>query len=168
MTKAFLPAAQDRIDRQRGVTAVELMIVLVIVAVLAIAAGPSLASVVVAQRLRATGTDLVSSLLLARSEAIKRNANVAVRPRSGDDWASGWITTLADGSQIDQRNAPGIRVKVNEAPSEVVYAPTGRLAGGGSTRIEFIDAQGQPGVSPRCVSIDPAGLPRLAAQACSA
>lgn len=150
-----------------GVTAVELMIVLVIVAVLSIAAGPSLASVLVAQRLRAAGTDLVSTLLLARSEAIKRNVNVTVRPVLGDNWTNGWVSTVVGGEQIDRRGAPGSRVRVSRAPESVVYAPTGRLDGGGGTRFEFVDVQGQAGVAPRCVTIDPAGLPRLAAQACS-
>jgi type IV fimbrial biogenesis protein FimT len=154
-------------DRENGVTAVELLIVLVIVAVLAVVAAPSLASVVVAQRLRAAGTDLVSALLLARSEAIKRNVNVTVRPAVGDDWGRGWITATAGGEQIDRRNGPGTRVQVTLAPAAIVYAPTGRLDGGGATRVEFVDAEGQPGVAPRCVSVDLAGLPRLAAQGCS-
>ena len=141
--------------------------VLLIVTVLAIAAGPSLASVIVAQRLRAAGTDLVSALLLARSEAIKRNASVRVRPAAGDDWTSGWVSTTADGEQIDRRTPPGSRVRVTRAPDAVVYGPTGRLDAGGRTRFEFVDAQGQAGVSPRCVTIDIAGLPRLEAQSCS-
>lgn len=150
-----------------GVTVVELLIVLLIVAVLSVTAGPSLASALVAQRLRAAGSDLVSALLLARSEAIKRNANVTIRPAAGDDWASGWVTTLADGQPIDQRAAPGSRVRVSVSPAAIVYAPTGRLDGGGRTRVEFVDVERQAGVTPRCVSVDTAGLPRLDAQACS-
>jgi type IV fimbrial biogenesis protein FimT len=150
-----------------GVTVVELLIVLLIVAVLSVAAGPSLASALVAQRLRAAGTDLVSALLLARSEAIKRNANVTIRPAAGDNWATGWVTTLADGQAIDQRAAPGSRVRVSVSPAAIVFTPSGRLDGGGRARVEFVDAERQPGIAPRCVTVDTAGLPRLDAQACS-
>jgi type IV fimbrial biogenesis protein FimT len=165
MATAFATAAAPR--AVRGVTLIELMVVLVIVAVLSIAAGPSLASVLVGQRLRAAGTDLVSALLLARSEAIKRNVNVTIRPATGDNWTSGWVTTLPGGEQVDQHAAPGTRVRVSRSPATIVYAPTGRLAGGGGTRVEFVDVEGQAGVAPRCVTVDTAGLPRLAAQACS-
>jgi type IV fimbrial biogenesis protein FimT len=153
-------------SRERGVTAIELLIVLVIVAVLAVAAGPSLGSVVVAQRLRAAGTDLVSALMLARSEAIKRNVLVAVRPAVRDDWSRGWITTTAGGEQVDRRNPPGSRVQVTAAPEAIVYAPNGRLDGGGAVQVEFVDSHAQPGVAPRCVSVDLAGLPRLDAKPC--
>ena len=153
--------------RCRGVTAVEILVVLVIVALLSVAAGPSLASAVVAQRLRAAGTDMVAALLLARSEAIKRNANVTVRPATGEDWGSGWVTVTVGGDEIDHRNPPGQRVIVSEAPVAIVYGPNGRLAAGGSTQVEFVDALSQAGVSPRCVTVDTAGLPRLGAHACS-
>jgi type IV fimbrial biogenesis protein FimT len=151
----------------RGVTAIEILVVLVIVAMLSVAAGPSLASAMVAQRLRAAGTDLVAALLLARSEAIKRNANVTVRPAAGDDWGSGWVTVTINGDEIDHRNPPGQRVSVSEAPTSIVYGPNGRLAAGGSAQVEFVDALSQAGVSPRCVTVDTAGLPRLGVHACS-
>ena len=73
-----------------GFTLVELVTVLTIVAILAAIAMPNLAVMMAGQRMRATGTDLVSSLLLARSEAIKRNADVEIAPQTAGDWTSGW------------------------------------------------------------------------------
>ena len=146
----------------RGFTLVEGMVVLAVVAVLAAIALPSLANVLAAQRLRAAGTDLVSSLLVARSEAIKRKARVEVEPRTAGDWTSGWrVATAASDEQIDRREPTGVRVAVARAPASVVYERNGRLAAVGLTQFEFRDAERQPGIDARCVTIDPSGLPKL-------
>lgn len=135
---------------------------LAIIAVLAAIALPSLANVLAAQRLRAAGTDLVSSLLVARSEAIKRKARIEVEPRTAGDWTSGWrVATAASDEQIDRREPTGVRVAVARAPASVVYERNGRLAAVGMTQFEFHDAERQPGIDARCVTIDPSGLPKL-------
>ena len=151
----------------RGFTLVEGMVVLAVVAVLAAIALPSLSNVLAAQRLRAAGTDLVSSLLVARSEAIKRKARVEVEPRAPGDWTSGWrVATAASDEQIDRREPTGLRVAVARAPANVVYERNGRLAAVGITQFEFRDAERQPGIDPRCVTIDPSGLPKLEIGGC--
>lgn len=151
----------------RGLTLIEVLTVLVVIAILAAIALPSLDNVLAAQRLRAAGTDLVSSLMLARSEAIKRNARVEVAPQSAGDWKSGWrVATLASAEQVDKKDPLGLRVAVALAPAAIVYERNGRLAVAGFTQVEFRDSEGQPGVQARCVSIDPSGLPRLAKGEC--
>lgn len=155
-------------QREHGLTLVELLTVLVMLAILAAIALPKLDDVLAGQRLRAAGTDLMSSLLLARSEAIKRNARVQVVPQSPGDWTSGWRTaTVATDQQVDQRERPGLRVAVVLAPAAIVYERNGRLAVAGLVQVEFRDSEGHPGVKARCVSIDPSGLPRLATGACA-
>jgi Tfp pilus assembly protein FimT len=47
-------------------------VTLAIAAILAAVAAPSMSTMLVGNRIRTSGTDLMSSLLLARSEAIKR------------------------------------------------------------------------------------------------
>jgi type IV fimbrial biogenesis protein FimT len=154
--------------RVRGFTAVEALTVLAVVAVLAAIALPSLANVLASQRLRAAGTDLMSSLLLARSEAIKRNARVEVAPRTPGDWKSGWrVATVSTNEQVDRKEALGVRVHVSLAPVSIVYERTGRLGVAGFAQVEFRDSENQAGVKARCVTIDPSGLPRLEVGECA-
>jgi type IV fimbrial biogenesis protein FimT len=148
--------------RLRGFTVVEALTVLAVIAVLAAIALPSFADVLASQRLRAAGTDLMSSLLLARSEAIKRNAQIQVAPRNGGDWTSGWrVATVATDEQVDRKEALGMRVAVSAAPASIVYQRNGRLGVAGMVQVEFRDSEHHPGVRARCVLIDPSGLPRL-------
>lgn len=148
-------------------TMVELLTVLSIVAILATIALPTMSDAMAAQRLRAAGTDLMSSLLLARSEAIKRNAQVAVAPQSAGTWSSGWrVATVAADEQVDKKDPLGTRVMVTLAPASVVYGRNGRLTGLADAKLEFRDAEGRPGVEARCVTVDPSGLPRLSIGGC--
>jgi type IV fimbrial biogenesis protein FimT len=145
--------------RARGVTLVELVTVTSIVGVLASFAIPSFSTFMTGQQLRAAGTDMMSSLLLARSEAIKRNAQVRVAP-PGADWTQGWQVTVVTGAaQLDAKNPLGQQVHVVGAPGEIVYERSGRLAVAGVTRVEFRDAGGH--ATSRCLAIDPSGLPKI-------
>jgi len=89
-------------------------------------------------------------------------------PASGDDWATGWrVSTVATDEQVDRRNALGARVAVSMAPDAIVYQRNGRLAVPGATQIEFSDSEAHEGIKPRCVLIEPSGLPRMSLGACS-
>ena len=81
-----------------GFTLIELMVVLAVVAVLQTLAAPAFSGAVTSIRLTTAVNSLLSSLLLARSEAIKRNSRVVVcRSTSGNacasssGWEQGWI-----------------------------------------------------------------------------
>ena len=84
-----------------GFTAVELMVVVGIIAVLAALAGPSFTLMIESWRVRDATESLRSTLLFARSEAIKRGGGVAIHklpntgncssPSSTQDWDCGWI-----------------------------------------------------------------------------
>jgi len=155
-----------RHSSQRGFTMVELAVTLVIAAILAAIAFPSMATMMVGNRIRAGGTDLMSALLLARSEAIKRNAQIAITPSTAGDWTKGWVVaSVATGEQYDRKNAFNNDVVVNSAPAQIVYNGSGRLAAAGTTQVEFADVHGR--AEARCLSIDLSGLPHLSLGACA-
>lgn len=151
-----------------GFTLVELLTVVVILAVGAALAMPSLERALVNQRLRAAGTDLMSSLMLARSEAIKRRAVVEVAPLSGTDWRTGWrVINVNTGQQIDKKDALGHGVVVARAPGVIDYDRYGRMNVAGVTRVQFADSDPTNAVErSRCVTIDPGGLPRITTGPC--
>ncbi len=90
------PSARDAASRrsaQRGVTLIEVMIVLGIAAILLAAAVPSFREFVARNRLDGAAQDLLASLQLARSEAQRRGAQVPLRlagAADSKDWGSGW------------------------------------------------------------------------------
>ena len=91
-----------RLKRQsEGFTAIELMITLVIVIVMATIAAPSMVEVIRASRLTAAANQLQADMQIARREAIRRNTTVLMCPStsgtcpasglSGANWAAGWV-----------------------------------------------------------------------------
>ncbi len=154
--------------RPGGFTLVEAVVVVVIVAILAAVAMPSMSSALANQRLRAAGTDLVSTLLLARSEAIKRGAQVQVAPLAAGDWKTGWrVVATGTGEQVEKTGALGHWVEVGLAPATISFERNGRVNAIGLTRVEFRDSAGATGVPARCVTVDPSGVPRLVASGCT-
>ncbi len=79
-----------------GVTLIELMVSISILAILLAVAVPSFQNFIIDNRLSSYSNALYSSLVLARSEAIKRNKRVVVCKSSDGasctgNWEQGWI-----------------------------------------------------------------------------
>lgn len=145
-----------------GFTAVELMTVLAILAIVAVTMGPQLRPLIGLVQLRMASYDLTSDLLLARSEALKRTAAVRVAPRSGTAWTSGWsVTTSGVDTPLSQRNSLGYAVTASTAPTSVTFDINGRVNATGVVRFGFTN-----GRSHRCISLDPSGRPRTSTSAC--
>ena len=84
--------------KQSGATLLELMVVLAIAAILLLAGVPGFASLAHSSRLSSATNEMVSSLHLARSEAIKRNSRVVVCTSATGNfcaasggWDQGWM-----------------------------------------------------------------------------
>ena len=85
----------------RGMTMIEILITVVILAILMAIAVPSFQNASLGSRLSASANDLLASVQLARSEAIKRNVAVTLCASAdgatcagGGGWEQGWITVI--------------------------------------------------------------------------
>ena len=153
--------ADFRAPRARGFTLIELMVTLVVLAVVVGLAAPGLQKLVAAQRMRSLSYDLVSHLVLARSEALKRGIPVEVLPAAGG-WGGGWSVQAA-GTQLARHSTPG-GVNVTTAPGTITFDLHGRVVTAEPVvRIGFTD-----GTRSRCISLDPAGRPKSSASECPA
>lgn len=152
---------------QRGLTLVEALVVMSIMTILLAVAMPSFSDFTRDQRIRAAGYDLVSDLLLARSEAIKRGAQVSI-VGAGEEWTNGWAVRvdggLHAGSIVQQRGVLGAKVGVSGV-STLSFDRNGRLASGGTTQFALVDKAS--GEQRRCIVIDLSGMPQSRAGACS-
>lgn len=92
--------------KEAGFTLMELMVTIALAVILITVAVPSFIDIIRNNRLATQTNELVTALTLARSEAVKRAARVAVRPWStATGWTSGWAVTLdldGDGDFTDE------------------------------------------------------------------
>jgi type IV fimbrial biogenesis protein FimT len=146
---------------QSGFTLIELMVVVTIL-VIAIGMGtPSLSAFLQGQQVKGLAYDLTTDLLLARSEALKRNASVSIA-RSSTSWSSGW-TTAAAGVRISTRNAAAQSVDVSGAPASITFDVNGRVS---SPTTDVRITISKAGAS-RCVELDLSGRARSSVGACT-
>lgn len=120
-----------------GVTLIELIVTISIMAILLAIGLPSMRSFIVSNRLTSQANTLVSALNLARSEAIKRNIQVAIVANTSCNWSNGWsifADTNSDGSFNDdeelQRNTAisGMTINsTNNFKNNIIYRPDGRI-----------------------------------------
>lgn len=80
----------ERLSRVRGLTAVELLIVLAIAAILASIAVPSFAPMIERYRGSNASNEMLRGLMLARSNALGLGDRVVLAPYDGGNWQSGW------------------------------------------------------------------------------
>lgn len=150
--------------RLAGFTLVELMITIAIAGILASLALPSFRSFVQTQRVKSASFDLTAALTLTRSEAIKRNTNVAMSQASGG-WQNGWTITAGSLVLRKQDAYSSLTITNSEGVSSVVFRKDGRLA---SEDTDFtVNANPtSSSVTPRCISISVSGRPNTKLGAC--
>lgn len=134
------------------------MVTVAVAGVLAAYALPSLQILIVNQRVRGVTTDLVASLIFARSEAIKRNAPVGLVPNNVANWSQGW--TVQVGATTLRVQDPFATVTTTGPAGNVTYRGNGRLPGAAQIRFTFRSAA-MAQVTMRCVVIDASGRPNL-------
>ena len=148
-----------------GFSLIELLTVLVVAAILASIAAPSLTGMIASQRTKSVATNLHLALTIARSEATKRNANVTMAANAGG-WANGWVIFPTDTpANILQNYAATKNVAISAtttggaATTTVVYQSSGRVK---ETATFVVTVAGQSSAS-RCTSVGLSGRPYVKA-----
>jgi len=111
----------------RGFTAVELMVVVAIVAILASLAAPSFKYLVERWRVRDAVEAMTTTLYLARSEAVKRGGDVVVAQGTDGacetgEWRCGWTVSSGSGGDIQSFSVhPNLNVTSKSAQTELQF-----------------------------------------------
>jgi type IV fimbrial biogenesis protein FimT len=151
--------------RDGGFTLVELMTVVTVLALVGALATPGFAAFAASQSIRSAANDLASDLMLARNEALKRNATVAVAP-AGTDWAAGWTVT-AGGTVVSSRGASLQPLAFDNAPGAISFNLYGRVATPAVGVRITVSSPRATDASRRCVELDLTGRARVGSGACT-
>lgn len=150
-------------QRARGFTLVEMAVVVGVLVLVVGLLAPSFVEFLASQQAKALSQDLVSDLLLARNEALKRNVNVAVSA-AVTGWRDGWsVATVATPQTLSRRNAASAAVTVSGAPAAITFDANGRVAAPAAPVRITVSSH----ASSRCVALDLSGRARASFGACT-
>ncbi|RLK48634.1 type IV fimbrial biogenesis protein FimT [Alkalispirillum mobile] len=120
---------------QRGFTLVELMITVIVLAVVAGIAYPSLQWTIARSTTSSDVNRLISDLAFARSEAVQRGLTVTLTPEQGN-WSSGWQITDENAELLRETSALGGQAVTSGAggqgsgPDSITFTSMGRVDSG--------------------------------------
>jgi len=145
-------------SRMLGITLIEQIVALAVVAILASVATPSLAGLLRRGRIQTAQMDFLAGLRFARAEAVMRNTRVVFCPtqdgRHCSDlsrWEDGWLAGL-DRDHDNQPDAaplrigeghPQVFVQSSQARRHVTFRPDG-TAGGSNLTLLFCNVGHTP------------------------
>jgi len=145
-----------------GFTLIELMVTIAISAILLGLAAPSFSSFIRSQAVRTASSDITTMLVLARSEAIKRNNNVLITQASGG-WQNGWTVTVTTGGNTETlgNQAAFSRLSIAGPGGDLIYGGDGRLSNATPPSFQITG-----GDSVRCVKVSLSGMPSSQTGSC--
>lgn len=153
-----------RTRRQHGFTLIELMVTVTLMAVMLAVGVPSFRDFIASQRVKSAVSEFNSALFLARSEAIKRNTQVAITPAAAG-WQGGWTVKVGTTDLAVQQSFSGVGVTLlathdNSAVPSVTFAGNGRMTPAPAEKLKF-KASGES--SSKCLQVDQTGVPSATA-----
>lgn len=109
--------------RTRGLSLVELMVTIAVLAILATIAAPSFLNMIRQYQLTSTANEVLGLVQYARSEAVKRAVNITV-DIAGEDGS--WSAVVTDGTSDFRVFTASGRVSATPTPGSVVFDYLGR------------------------------------------
>lgn len=152
-THGMLEKMIDRRIYQKGITLIEALVAISIMVILLSLAVPAFTGLLDRNRLRSAADQLYTDLQYARSEAIKRNANVYFSVSGGSDWAYGIGTsdacTCSTGScsscelkTVTNSEFKNINMTLPASPTQLSFSPRQGVVSSAIT-VGFANLQGQ-------------------------
>ena len=139
-----------RASRQGGLTLLELMVAIAILGILVVVAIPSFRDLLVLQRIKGAAELVQTDLMLARSEAVRRNVPVYVKLTTGADGCLGIGTSqcscLAGSSDI-------CNIKTTDLSPAGGAFPGIQLSSASATDLQFTAIRGAPNVINPAISL---------------
>jgi type IV fimbrial biogenesis protein FimT len=178
-------------QRERGVTAIELSVVVTILAILAALAGPSFVGMIRSNQVSNAVNTFMADMRFARSEAIRRGSPVvmcrsdapeAASPTcgsgsgpGGNGWVSGWLifedrdtsNTYNTGDQLLRvqgaiRSVDSFLESGGSSSTKFPFTPTGRLRNiSGATQLQVGSNASFTNAQQRTLCVSPSGRVRV-------
>ena len=122
-----------RMKNAHGFTLIELMIGIAILAIILGLGVPSFMNTIERNRITTATNDVVMAMQMARSEAIKRRAEVTVCRRdaagsaceNGTDWAGGWLVLVTAPGEVLRVWNPAAGQTITGPNTGLIYRATG-------------------------------------------
>jgi type IV fimbrial biogenesis protein FimT len=153
----------------KGVTLIELMITIIVLGVLVFLALPSYTIWMQNTQIRTAGEGILSGLMLARSEAVRRNTSIELRMNA----ASGWTAIVSGTGEViqsrtaEEGTAHAVVTITPAGADRVTFSGLGRVAlnddGSASITAIKVDSNRIPAAESRelCVMVNATGLTRM-------
>lgn len=174
--------AQLNATRETGFTLLELMVTVSIAAILLAVGVPSYVTFIDNNRVTSQANDLLYSFNMARSEAIKRGANVRLVSVAGSDWNGGWnlVADTNNDSDFDDpadilmrwealAGAGSLAIVATNSPSDTYmqFSSRGALSPGDASFVFTLEPGDCDAIDSRIISLQPSGRAAVSHGDCS-